>query len=121
MHTILHELLILPYASTTGQPADNAARFVDWLRHIEGAQLSGVRYAVFGCGNSDWTATYQAIPKLCDNLFEKNGGTRIVPLSTGDASKGEFFEVFDEFEANLWKTLTKVRDNTVLGLNLHSR
>ncbi|KAJ7771297.1 fatty acid hydroxylase [Mycena maculata] len=99
--------VIIITASFEGQPADNAARFIDWLRNVEGSQLTGVRYAVFGCGNSDWTATYQAIPKLCDGLFEKNGATRIVPFSAGDASTGEFFQVFDNFEAKLWEALTK--------------
>lgn len=95
-----------------GQPADNAARFVDWLRHVEGAPLAGVRYTVFGCGNSDWTTTYQAIPKLCDSLFEKSGATRIIDLSTGDASTAVFFQVFDDFEAKLWGTLAKEYSTT---------
>jgi len=30
-----------------------------------------VRYAVFGCGNSDWAATYQSIPRFID---EQLGG-----------------------------------------------
>ncbi|KAJ7105601.1 fatty acid hydroxylase [Mycena epipterygia] len=99
--------VIIITASFEGEPADNAAQFVDWLRHIEGNQLAGVRYTVFGCGNSDWTATFQAIPKLCDELFEKNGARRIAARGWGDASKGDFFQVFDEFEAKLWETLTK--------------
>jgi cytochrome P450/NADPH-cytochrome P450 reductase len=69
-----------------------------------------VRYAVFGCGNSDWTETFQAIPKLCDSLFEKLGGSRILPLGIGDVSQGGFFQVFDDFESTLWATLVKVRD-----------
>ncbi|KAF7338953.1 Fatty acid hydroxylase [Mycena venus] len=99
--------VIMITASFEGQPADNAAQFVDWLRHIEGTQLSGVRFAVFGCGNSDWTATFQAIPTLCDQLFEKNGAHRLLPRGSGDANKGDFFEVFDEFAVKLWDTLTK--------------
>jgi cytochrome P450/NADPH-cytochrome P450 reductase len=91
-----------------GQPADNAAQFVDWLRHIEGNQLAGVRFAVFGCGNSDWTATFQAIPALCDDLFEKSGARRLMVRGAGDASKGDFFQLFDEFTGRLWETLTKV-------------
>jgi cytochrome P450/NADPH-cytochrome P450 reductase len=92
-----------------GEPADNAARFVDWLRHIEGNELDNVRFAVFGCGNSDWTSTFQKIPILCDELFEKNGGSRLVARGSGDAGAGDFFQKFDEFEAGLWATLSKVR------------
>ncbi|KAJ7146594.1 fatty acid hydroxylase [Mycena epipterygia] len=100
--------VVIITASFEGEPADNAARFVDWLRHIKGSdELAGVRFAVFGCGNSDWTATFQKIPILCDELFEKHGGSRLVARGSGDASSGEFFQSFDEFEAGLWKTLEK--------------
>ncbi|KAJ6631867.1 cytochrome P450 [Mycena sp. CBHHK59/15] len=99
--------VIIITASFEGAPADNAVGFVDWICHLEGNKLSGIRFAVFGCGNSDWTATFQAIPKLCDELLEKNGGTRLVPRGAGDASKGDFFQVFDDFEENLWRALLK--------------
>ncbi|KAF7367847.1 Fatty acid hydroxylase [Mycena sanguinolenta] len=99
--------VIIITASFEGQPADNAAQFVDWLRQLEGSQLTNVRFAVFGCGNSDWTATFQAIPKLCDELFEKNGAKRLLERGSGDASKGDFFQVFDEFASKLWSTLSK--------------
>ncbi|KAF7351739.1 Fatty acid hydroxylase [Mycena sanguinolenta] len=94
-------------ASYEGEPADNAARFIDWLRHLEGNVFHNVRFAVFGCGNSDWTATFQKIPTLCDELFEKHGGSRLVPRGSGDAGAGDFFQKFDEFEVGLWATLSK--------------
>ncbi|KAJ6522368.1 fatty acid hydroxylase [Mycena vulgaris] len=95
-------------ASYEGEPADNAARFIDWLRHIEsGNELDNVRFAVFGCGNSDWTATFQKIPTLCDELFEKHGGSRLVSRGSGDAGAGDFFQRFDEFETGLWATLER--------------
>ncbi|KAJ7708609.1 fatty acid hydroxylase [Mycena metata] len=94
-------------ASFEGEPADNAARFVDWLRHLDesNSEFTGVRFAVFGCGNSDWTATFQKIPILCDELFEKHGGKRLVERGSGDAGAGDFFQRWDEFEAGLWRTL----------------
>ncbi|KAJ6600950.1 fatty acid hydroxylase [Mycena vulgaris] len=99
--------MVVITASFEGEPADNATRFVDWLRNIDGDEFANVRFAVFGCGNSDWTATFQKIPSLCDELFEKRGGTRLVPRGSGDAASGEFFQTFDEFEAGLWATLSK--------------
>ncbi|KAJ6537331.1 fatty acid hydroxylase [Mycena sp. CBHHK59/15] len=92
--------VIVITASFEGEPADNAARFVDWLRNIEGGkEFENVRFAVFGCGNSDWTTTFQKIPILCDELFERHGGSRLVPRGAGDAGQGDFFQTFDEFEA----------------------
>ncbi|KAJ6453817.1 fatty acid hydroxylase [Mycena sanguinolenta] len=60
--------VVMITASDEGEPADNAARFVDWLRYLRGNVFQNVRFAVFGCGNSDWTATFQRIPALCDEL-----------------------------------------------------
>ncbi|KAG7093355.1 hypothetical protein E1B28_007036 [Marasmius oreades] len=99
--------VVLFTASYEGQPADNASRFVDWLVNLQGEELKGVKYAVFGSGNSDWVATYHRIPKLCDETIEKRGGTRLLPRGEGDSGKGEFFEVFDEFIAAMWDRLTK--------------
>uniref|UniRef100_A0A0W0F1E3 Putative fatty acid hydroxylase n=1 Tax=Moniliophthora roreri TaxID=221103 RepID=A0A0W0F1E3_MONRR len=94
-------------ASYEGQPADNAARFIDWLTNIEGEELKGVRFGVFGCGNSDWAQTLQRIPRLCDDLMEKRGGKRLLPRGEADSGKGDFFEVYEGFVASLWATLEK--------------
>ncbi|KAK7065087.1 fatty acid hydroxylase [Favolaschia claudopus] len=99
--------VVIITASFEGQPADNAAQFVEWVTHLEGTPLHGVHFAVFGCGNSDWTNSFQAIPKLCDELFEKYGAKRLLERGVGDASKGDFFQVFDEFELKLWDMLRK--------------
>ncbi|KAJ7808342.1 hypothetical protein B0H14DRAFT_2870527 [Mycena olivaceomarginata] len=99
--------VIIITSSFEGEPPDNAGRFIDWLRHIKGDEFENVRFAVFGCGNSDWKATFQKIPNLCDELLERHGGKRLVERGSGDASVGDFFQKFDEFEAGLWATLSK--------------
>jgi cytochrome P450/NADPH-cytochrome P450 reductase len=99
--------IIIVTASFEGEPADNATHFVDWLSHLETAELAGVRYGVFGCGNHDWVNTYQRIPTLCDDLLEKRGGQRLLPRGVGDAGASDFFQTFDEYEANMWEVLSK--------------
>ncbi|KAK1223348.1 hypothetical protein PQX77_013780 [Marasmius sp. AFHP31] len=99
--------VIIFTASYEGEPADNASRFVDWLSNLQEDELKGVKYAVFGSGNSDWVATYHRIPKLCDDVMEKRGATRLVARGEGDSGKAEFFEIFDEFVTGLWGCLTK--------------
>lgn len=91
-----------------GQPADNAAHFVDWLSSLKSNDLSKVSYAIFGCGNHDWASTYQRIPTLCDDLIAKRGGERIIPRGLGDAGSGDFFETFEKWETSLWDALHKV-------------
>ena len=43
--------VVLITASYEGQPPDNAARFVTWLEGLKGNELTGVKYAVYGCGH----------------------------------------------------------------------
>ena len=71
-------------------------------------------YGVFGCGNRDWVNTYQRIPKLIDALLEKQGASRLVERGEGDASAAEFFEIFDQWEKEVWKKLTEVRGMRVV-------
>ena len=92
----------------SGEPADNAAYFVKWLSSLEGEPLSGVRYAVFGCGNRDWAQTYQRIPKLVDELIGKRGGQALLQRGEGDAGGSEMFNDFDSWEDQLFKKLTEV-------------
>ena len=45
------EPVVIITASYEGEPADNAAHFMQWLRNLKGSELDGVQYAVFGCGH----------------------------------------------------------------------
>jgi cytochrome P450/NADPH-cytochrome P450 reductase len=80
-------LVVIATASYNGLPPDNARQFCEWLRsdELNAESLAGVRYAVFGCGNRDWAATFQAIPRLIDERLAACGATRIVALGEGDA------------------------------------
>ena len=92
----------------SGQPADNAANFVEWLNDLQGESLSNLRYAVFGCGNRDWVQTYQRIPKLVDELIGKHGGQALMSRGEGDAGGSEMFNDFVNWEDLLFKKLTEV-------------
>ncbi|KAI0729796.1 cytochrome P450 [Fomitopsis betulina] len=108
--------VVIITASFEGEPADNAAHFVDWLTNLPDAPapLANVRFAVFGCGNRDWVNTYQRIPTLIDATLEARGARRLVERGAGDASAGDFFELFDEWEVGLWETLSKEYGMTAL-------
>ena len=65
---------------------DNATQFVKWLGgDLPKDAFAKVRYAVFGCGNSDWAATYQSIPRLIDEQLTAHGARAIYPRGEGDA------------------------------------
>src|ERR1700676_2012740 len=73
-------------ASYNGAPPDNAAQFVNWLRgDLPKDAFAKLRYAVFGCGNSDWAATYQSIPRLIDEQLASHGAKSVYARGEGDA------------------------------------
>ncbi len=73
-------------ASYNGAPPDNATEFVKWLRgEASNGALSKVRYVVFGCGNSDWAATYQSVPRFIDEQLAARGARSLHARGEGDA------------------------------------
>src|SRR4030081_3238094 len=73
-------------ASYNGAPPDNATQFVKWLgSDLARDAFSNVRYAVFGCGNSDWAATYQSVPRFIDEQLAAHGASNAYVRGEGDA------------------------------------
>jgi len=85
-------------ASYNGAPPDNATQFVKWLGgDLAKDAFAKLRYAVFGCGNSDWAATYQSIPRMIDEQLAAHGGKSVFARGEGDARSdldGQFEEWF---------------------------
>jgi cytochrome P450/NADPH-cytochrome P450 reductase len=78
--------LVIFCASYNGAPPDNASKYVTWLRDEAAPDaFAGVKYVVFGCGNSDWTATYQSVPRYIDERIAALGGERIAARGEGNA------------------------------------
>ncbi len=81
-------------ASYNGAPPDNATQFVKWLKsELPKDAFAKVRYVLFGCGNSDWAATYQSIPRLIDEQLAAHGARAVYARGEGDARgdlDGEF-------------------------------
>jgi cytochrome P450/NADPH-cytochrome P450 reductase len=101
-----------PFIFWQGEPPDNAGHFVQCLKNLPlNSDLANIQYTVFGCGNHEWVNTYQRIPKLCDDLLEKNGAQRFFQRGEADAGGPTFFEEFDEWEAKMWPALIEVRNS----------
>jgi cytochrome P450/NADPH-cytochrome P450 reductase len=78
--------LLIFCASYNGAPPDNATQFVKWLGgDLPRDAFAKVRYAVFGCGNSDWAATYQSVPRMIDEQLADHGGRSLAARGEGDA------------------------------------
>jgi cytochrome P450/NADPH-cytochrome P450 reductase len=98
--------LIVVTASYNGQPPDNAAKFCQWLQDssLPADAFSGVEYSVFGCGNRDWAATYQAIPTLIDVQLEKHGAKPMYRRGAGDG-RGDFDNDYRTWYGGLWPSV----------------
>jgi len=74
-------------ASYNGAAPDNATQFVKWLGNgdLPKDAFAKVRYAVFGCGNSDWAATYQSVPRMIDEQLAAHGARGVYARGEGDA------------------------------------
>jgi cytochrome P450/NADPH-cytochrome P450 reductase len=73
-------------ASYNGVPPDNATQFAKWLGDdLPKDAFAKVRYAVFGCGNSDWAATYQSVPRMIDEQLAEHGARSVYARGEGDA------------------------------------
>ena len=93
--------LIIACASYNGSPPDNAAEFLGWLENAEADSLSGVNYAIYGCGHSDWASTFQATPRLIDEQMSRLGATPIRERAEGDA-RDDIEDQFHEWAGTLW-------------------
>ena len=94
-------------ASYNGAPPDNATQFVKWLGgDLPKDAFSKLRYAVFGCGNSDWAATYQSIPRLIDEQLAAHGGRSVYGRGEGDA-RSDLDGQFESWFAKLAPLATK--------------
>lgn len=88
--------VIMIAASYNGLPASNSAEMVAWLEKTaaQSRPLADLRYAVFGCGHSDWKDTYQKVPTLLHQLMETSGAKPLVPMGASDAATGDVFSDF---------------------------
>ncbi|MHA6622197.1 bifunctional cytochrome P450/NADPH--P450 reductase [Pseudonocardia sp. DLS-67] len=99
---------IVVCASYNGMPPENAARFCAWLRDpaTPADACAGVRYTVFGCGNSEWATTYQAVPTALDAELEAHGARRVHPRGEGDA-RADFDAAYRGWHGELWPDLAE--------------
>lgn len=96
--------------SYEGMPPDNAKKFVSWLEMSAAngkENLKGLKYAMFGVGNSEWVRTFHRVPKLVDELGVKLGGSKICPPGFVDV-RGDINGPWEDWTAQLWPALSKI-------------
>ncbi|CAG8908608.1 unnamed protein product [Penicillium egyptiacum] len=105
--------VIIVTASYEGQPPDNSKKFVAWLELIQQEnKLDGVKYTVFGVGNSDWARTYQRIPKLVDERMAQLGALCILEAGFADV-KTNILGPWEEWSETLLQKLASSDDRAL--------
>ena len=104
-------------SSYNGTPPDNAAEFCRWLQNpaTTADAAAGVRFTVFGCGDTAWAATYQKVPTLIDEQLAALGGTRVHRRGAGDA-EADFDGQYRAWHAELWADLATAFDLPVTAV-----
>lgn len=101
--------LLIITATYNGKPPQNAANFVNWLEQTQPGDLNGVSYAVLGCGDRNWSNTYQNIPKWMDEQLHQKGATRLSARGEADAG-GDFEKEVDDWQERLWQDVLTAFD-----------
>jgi len=94
-------------ATYNGQPPDQSVAFMKFLHDTRSRHempLRGSSFAVFGCGNTQWAGTYQAVPITLDEGLEAVGCQRAVTRYEGD-SAADLEQVFEQWLDVLWPAL----------------
>jgi cytochrome P450/NADPH-cytochrome P450 reductase len=97
--------LVIVAATYNGRAPDSARTLEARLDAQGGAprRAPGVRYAVLGCGNSQWPA-YQGFPKRVEAMLASAGAQAIVPRGEADGNGG-FDAAVDAWTRGLWSAL----------------
>ena len=112
-----HKAIVLAATYGEGEPTDNATSLVHAMEailqgdaeeektEINTQPLSGLEYAVFGLGNTEYEI-FNAMGKFFDASMEKLGGSRILPVGLGDDSD-DLEADFEKWKETMWTTLKK--------------
>ncbi|XP_069470984.1 S-adenosyl-L-methionine-dependent tRNA 4-demethylwyosine synthase TYW1-like [Ambystoma mexicanum] len=95
---------------TDGQPTENAQWFCKWLQEASNdfrfgkTYLKGMRYAVFGLGNSLYADHYNTVGKNVDKWLWMLSASRIMTRSEGDCNVVKSKHGSIEADFHFWKT-----------------
>ena len=105
------QALIIIIISTYGEggPTDNAQRFYQWLinEHCiarDKAAFSGIQFAIFGCGDSNFKKTFNRMAKLAQEKLLARSAKQVGETGLGDDSKN-LNEDFKTWKSKLWPAL----------------
>ncbi len=98
-------VLIVVTATYNGKAPDTARKTAALIEQgaFGALQRPNLKYAVLGCGNSQWP-TFQGFPKLIDDVLAQTGATRVLARAEADGN-GDFDGAVERWMGQLWKAL----------------
>ncbi|XP_071946298.1 S-adenosyl-L-methionine-dependent tRNA 4-demethylwyosine synthase TYW1-like isoform X2 [Antedon mediterranea] len=107
-NTNVHIFVISTY--TDGQPPEDAVWFYKWLEEstndfrVQKTLLNGVKYAVFGLGNSDYKNNYNLVSKGIDKMLSDLNAMRLMKKGDGNENETESKHGGIEGDFEAWKS-----------------
>lgn len=98
-------ILVVVTATYNGYAPDSARAFEALLdeKGLSGVKRPGLRFAVLGCGNTQWV-NYQAFPRRVDDALVTTGATRLLERGAADGN-GDFDGAVEDWLGDFWQTL----------------
>ncbi|KAG8222636.1 hypothetical protein J437_LFUL011912 [Ladona fulva] len=101
-----------------GKPPESTSWFFKWLEEaandfrVQKTMLKGMKYAVFGLGNSLYTEHFNTVGKKLDKFLHQLQAVRILDLGIGDENvvsslNGGVVADFEEWQERLWVKVAK--------------
>ncbi|KAJ3542940.1 hypothetical protein NM208_g3833 [Fusarium decemcellulare] len=91
-----------------GDPSDNAQDFVSWTRSAFSVSLGQLKFAAFGCGNSNYRYFNKTIDEVVTSLV-KFGAASFVPTGKGNEATRTTEEDFMDWKEKLFLALAADR------------
>lgn len=104
-------VLVIVTATYNGKAPDSARQFAARIERgeLHSTPLPKLRYAVLGCGNSQWPM-FQAFPSLVADALKETGASEILPRAEADGN-ADFDGAIERWSEQLWRVLGGSGDN----------
>lgn len=101
--------VVIVSSTYNGTPPDNAQKFAALVSGdaLNSRSLSGLSYALLGCGNKQWRTTFQKFPQQLHARLQALGAQPFMPLGSCDAD-GDLEAAAEAWQTQLWRTLPAV-------------
>ncbi|XP_071446302.1 S-adenosyl-L-methionine-dependent tRNA 4-demethylwyosine synthase TYW1-like [Hetaerina americana] len=111
---------------TDGSPPESTSWFFKWLEEasndfrVQKAMLKGMKYAVFGLGNSVYGENFNKVGKKLDNWLHLLQAVRVIALGVADENadtsiNGGIVEDFEAWQTRLWEKVAKWKGKSGCG------